>query len=245
MFDAQQDDKPDTTSSEGSTSSGYSVAGMTLYLACRSYAKRGTREEFERITQRVIREYWNEEVTYDDAEAKPAVSDKDHKYTASASSPVTKHQFRSTDAGLTNDDGEAACCLPDQGQKEHALPSSPQASGGGQKSRAQGSDAQGQSRPASPARPPIKPNPARGLTSIASIQPVIEKGLLEMRKTHDGRVWGSVGWHELDGMDHDGVIARLIKQKANPPKDKYAELRAVLTNKQFGEILDAAKEQRD
>jgi hypothetical protein len=85
----------------------------------------------------------------------------------------------------------------------------------------------------------------RGLSSIKLVQSTIQKGLLELRKTADGRAWGSIGWHELDGMDRDGAIARLIKSGVNPPKNQHAELRSFLTNKQFEEICNAAKKQND
>jgi hypothetical protein len=96
---------------------------------------------------------------------------------------------------------------------------------------------------AQPVREPSRTE--RGLSSIKLVQSTIQKGLLELRKTSDGRSWGAVGWHELDGMDRDGAIARLIKSGVNPPKNQHAELRSFLSNKQFEEICNAAKKQND
>ena len=170
MFDAETDKATPETTGEGFTSgSTYSVAGMTLYLACRSYAKRGTLEEFQRIADRVIREFWNDDGEYQD----------------------------------TND-GEAC---REALKRLHDIPPSPKAGGGGHERRAKSEVAQGQMTLAVPARPHSRTT--RDIQSILAVEPTIAKGLLEMRKTHDGRVWGSVCWHELDGMDRDGTIARL------------------------------------
>lgn len=96
---------------------------------------------------------------------------------------------------------------------------------------------------AQPVREPSRTE--RGISSIKLVQSTIQKGLLELRKTADGKAWGSVCWHELEGMDRDGSIARLIKAGVNPPKNQHAELRSFLSNKQFEEICNAAKKQND
>lgn len=85
----------------------------------------------------------------------------------------------------------------------------------------------------------------RGLKSISAIQSTIKQGLIELKKTTDGRPWGSVGWHELDGMDRDGAIARLVKRNVNPPRNQFAMLRTFVSNKQFEEIVSAAQKQND
>lgn len=83
----------------------------------------------------------------------------------------------------------------------------------------------------------------RDLTVIGKTQDSIKKGYLILMKTSDGRAWGSVGWHELDGMDRDGSIARLIKSKVATPMDRFATLNQVLSDKQFTEIYNEAQKQ--
>jgi hypothetical protein len=153
-------------------------------------------------------------------------------------------------------------CAPD-GCDGHALASSSNPSGDGQKRRAQDGHSEpalsagaqlrggeGRLGVASNSRPlgalPVRDaSTKRGLVSIKSVQPTIKQGLLEMKKTADGRAWGSVGWHELDGMDRDGAIARLVKQQVNPPRDQFSPLRSFVSNKQFEEIVSAAQKQND
>lgn len=83
----------------------------------------------------------------------------------------------------------------------------------------------------------------RGITAITSSQESIKKGYLILMKTSDGRAWGSVGWHELDGMDRDGSVARLIKSKVAAPMDRFATLDQVLSDKQFTEIYHESQKQ--
>lgn len=91
------------------------------------------------------------------------------------------------------------------------------------------------------ARPVTKPNPARQGVS-ASIQSTIAKGLMQRTKTSDGRPWAVVGYHELDGMDRDGVVARLIKRSIAPPIDRFARVEHLITEKKFSQILGKARE---
>lgn len=95
-----------------------------------------------------------------------------------------------------------------------------------------------------PVREPARPsNTTRGLASITAAQDAIKRGYLIIMKTSDGRPWGKVGWHELDGMGRDGTIAKLIKAKVNPPKNQFAKLDDLMTDAQFTEIYDAARKQ--
>lgn len=124
------------------------------------------------------------------------------------------------------------------GQEGNARPSSSNRGREGQLSGARS----GQLIPALPVR---DADTKRGLKSISAIQSTIKQGLIELKKTTDGRPWGSVGWHELDGMDRDGAIARLVKQNVNPPRNQFAMLRTFVSNKQFEEIVSAAQKQND
>lgn len=67
--------------------------------------------------------------------------------------------------------------------------------------------------PMFPAREPkaaIRPPLDFGAASLA-IKTKLAQSVLDRAKTSDGRAWGDVGAHELDGMDRDGALARAIK----------------------------------
>jgi hypothetical protein len=140
----------------------------------------------------------------------------------------------------SNPSGEGQVTGASHGHEPYAIPAGPQLRGG--EGRLRAADKIGQRAHVLPVR---DANTKRGLTSIKAVQPTIKQGLLELKKTTDGRAWGSVGWHELDGMDRDGAIARLVKQQVNPPRDQFSPLRSFVSNKQFEEIVSAAQKQND
>lgn len=88
-------------------------------------------------------------------------------------------------------------------------------------------------------------NARRGLSVITSVQSTVRQGLLHQTKTSDGRAWAAVGYHELDGMDRDGAVARLIKRRIGAPPNKFMTLAELLTDQKFQEIIDEARTQND
>ena len=94
---------------------------------------------------------------------------------------------------------------------------------------------------ATPVRDPA--NTKRTYTVMKLVEGTIQKGLLDRHKTADGRLWGNVGFHELDGMDRDGVLAREIKRRVHRPTKQFSTLREIMTNKQFEEAINAAQKQ--
>jgi hypothetical protein len=144
---------------------------------------------------------------------------------APSSSSHHDERGRHSDAGNGQNDLAPSRRVPDRGGEGQGL----------------GASLVGQGRTALPAATSSRTE--RGLSSIALVQHTIQKGLLQLRKTADGRAWASIKWHELYGMRGDGGIADLILKRANPPKDKSAELITILSNKQFVEIVDDAQKQ--
>lgn len=99
---------------------------------------------------------------------------------------------------------------------------------------------------ARPVREPYLPGRStRGLASIVATQRTMRSGLLFLTKTSDGRAWGDVGWHELDGMDRDGAIARIIKRKFGLPANRFVTLAEHMTDTQFLGVINEAKQQND
>jgi hypothetical protein len=133
------------------------------------------------------------------------------------------HQTRALDVGQRS--SAPSPRVPDHSERGHAF----------------GADNSGRSLTATSRCEPSRTE--RGLSSIKLVQTTIQKGLLQLRKTSDGRSWASIRWHELYGMRGDGGIADIILKRANPPKDKSSELITILSNKQFGEIVDDAQKQ--
>jgi hypothetical protein len=153
------------------------------------------------------------------------------------STSVSDDHLSRADAGQPVGGGEAIIGVP-KGQRETAA--SPSSSRGEGDHR--GGAPERQALPVSPVR---ESTTKRGLASIISIQASLKGGLLQITKRSDGILWAKTGWHELDGLDRDGTIARLIKRNANPPSNRFALLETCLTDSQFKVILDEAKKQND
>lgn len=123
------------------------------------------------------------------------------------------------------EDGGAERNVP-RGHSSIALPSSPSRGGEGQKHGAK----EGQLAGALPVR---EPKPIRapvnlgGQHSIA-LKTDLANTVLDRVKTSDGRAWGDVGAHELDGMDRDGALARAVK----------AHLGVLLNKQRFMKVRD-------
>jgi hypothetical protein len=156
--------------------------------------------------------------------------------TARADSPDTPAQTRQPI------EGERGQTLTALDRAARLVPLSPSSNRGGEGHHVRAKTS-GQELPALPVREPVVPNKPRGLTAIASTTSTIQRGLLQLTRTSDGRAWAAIGWHELDGMGRDGAIARLVKARVAPPKDNFAPLISIMTNKQFEEILNDSQKQ--
>lgn len=102
--------------------------------------------------------------------------------------PDNRHSAGAPAAQPHDDDVGHTACAPLR-QRTLAPSSSPIPSGGGQRCSAY--------RPALDAAPARKPNPPRGLSAIASVQPTMARSILDTFKLRDGRVLGDVQWCEL------------------------------------------------
>jgi hypothetical protein len=104
-----------------------------------------------------------------------------------------------------NDDAGISIDVSDKDQPDYFPASSPQANGSGQSISA---------RPrhlghATPVRTPLD------LTGAIAygMKKVLAQSVFDRIKTSDGRAWGNVGAHELDGMARDGAFAKALKNK--------------------------------
>ena len=105
------------------------------------------------------------------------------------------------------EDGAAFSGLP-SGQLNNASPSSFNRGGEGRIADAQESH----SRCALPVREPKPQRAAIDFGEAAhAIKTRLAQTVLDRVKTSDGRAWGDVGAHELDGMWRDGALARAIR----------------------------------
>ena len=105
------------------------------------------------------------------------------------------------------EDGAASSGLP-SGQLNNASPSSFNRGGEGRIADAQESH----SRCALPVREPKPQRAAIDFGEAAhAIKTRLAQTVLDRVKTSDGRAWGDVGAHELDGMWRDGALARAIR----------------------------------
>lgn len=59
--------------------------------------------------------------------------------------------------------------------------------------------------------PPVRPN-LYGTASLAA-KNTLAQSVFDRARTADGRAWGDVGAHELNGMERDGALAKAIKSK--------------------------------
>ena len=90
----------------------------------------------------------------------------------------------------------------------------------------------GRERLASPVREPH----VRGLAAKI----VIANSVFDRVKTSDGRAWGNVGAHELDGMSRDGAMANAIKNHLGPLTNaqRFKKIRELMNEKTFEQIKD-------
>lgn len=87
-----------------------------------------------------------------------------------------------------------------------------------------------------------EPSPT-SIAAVAKIKNAVAITVLDRAKTSDGRPWGDVGAHELDGMDRDGKLARAIKSRLGvlTNADRFKTMRELMTPKQFEECREEVK----
>jgi hypothetical protein len=106
-----------------------------------------------------------------------------------------------------NEDDGAIRKMP-LGHSNVAPSSSPNRGGEGQTDAAH----RGPNADAAPVRDPKPQRAAIDFgTAAHAIKTKLAQTVLDRIKTSDGRAWGDVGAHELDGMSRDGALAQAIK----------------------------------
>lgn len=91
---------------------------------------------------------------------------------------------------------------------------------------------------------PLTREPSKtSLDAVSRIKSIVAQTVLDRTKTSDGRAWGDVGAHELDGMERDGKLAKLIQSRIGvlTNADRFRKVRELITPKRFEECLSIAK----
>lgn len=101
-----------------------------------------------------------------------------------ANKTVSNGQKKGAPSSSSNRGGEGLCAVAKSGQSGCAFPV----------------------REPKPQRAPID----FGAASVV-IKTKLAQSVLDRVKTSDGRAWGDVGAHELDGMERDGALAQAVK----------------------------------
>jgi hypothetical protein len=83
-----------------------------------------------------------------------------------------------------------------------------------------------------------------GATSLIA-KNAAAQSIFDKIKTSDGRAWGDVGAHELDGMERDGTFARAIKKHIGvlSNEQRFKPIRELLSPQVFERIRDYVNEQ--
>jgi hypothetical protein len=96
------------------------------------------------------------------------------------------------------------------------------------------------------AGPVREPKPQRaaidfGAASVA-IKTKLAQSVLDRAKTSDGRSWGDVGAHELDGMSRDGALAKALKDHLGmlSNEQRFKKIRDLVNPETFEAIRSAA-----
>lgn len=124
------------------------------------------------------------------------------------------------DARQSNDSGEGRISVARNGQGPCAL--------------------RGQSIPV----PSVREPSAADVAAMRKVGAVSALSILDRVRTSDGRAWGSVGAHELDGMERDGAIAGLIKAKLGvlTNEQRFKQIRELMKPEEFEAITQRARE---
>ncbi len=148
---------------------------------------------------------------------------------------VRKDQVVDAVPGQPNGDGGANLVMP-TGRIPRVPSSPPQANRPGH------SAGDAKSNPGMPA--PVREPSVGARAAAARVAQSIVITVFDRVKTSDGRPWGNVGAHELDGMTRDGAVANAVKEKLGPlsNRQRFQTLRELLTPPEFESITRAVRE---
>jgi hypothetical protein len=98
--------------------------------------------------------------------------------------------------------------------------------------------------PTGSARPVREPS-ASDRAAASRVAAQIAVTIFDRAKTADGRPWGNVGAHELDGMDRDGALARAVKARLGQlsNRQRFQTLRELMAPDAFEACVDELREQ--
>lgn len=84
---------------------------------------------------------------------------------------------------------------------------------------------------------------AADIAAMAHVAKASARTVLDTHKASDGRAWGDIGAHELDGMDRDGAVARAVKGKLGPlsNEQRFKTLRELMTPALFDKAWAEAR----
>lgn len=87
--------------------------------------------------------------------------------------------------------------------------------------------------------PPARELSAEDRAARLRVSQRIAVTMLDRLKTSDGRSWGDVGAHELDGMARDGGIAKAIKDKLGvlTNAERFRQIRHLIKPEVFEDIV--------
>lgn len=90
---------------------------------------------------------------------------------------------------------------------------------------------------------PVREPSAQDRAAGARVAQAIAITVFDRVKTSDGRPWGNVGAHELDGMDRDGTVARIVKAKLGTLSNaqRFQTIRELLRPDLFEQALSEAR----
>lgn len=89
----------------------------------------------------------------------------------------------------------------------------------------------------STAAAPSVPNPPRGSSVIAAIQPIVAKSLFDKTRLADGTPWSAVKYRELFGLARDGGIAAAILKDIPQPRSDDAKISDLISEIRFAQIV--------
>lgn len=94
------------------------------------------------------------------------------------------------------------------------------------------------------ARPVREPSEGQRSAMVA-VAKAAAVTILDRVKTSDGRPWGNVGAHELDGMARDGALAKAIVGKLGvlTNAQRFMPLRDLMPPQHFEEVYNSVREQ--
>lgn len=133
-----------------------------------------------------------------------------------------------------NDDAKAILDVRESANVYLPYASSPKVDGSGQNVNAQSRLKSN----AAPVRPPLN------LTGDIALnaKTTLALSVFDRIKTSDGRAWGDVGAHELDGMARDGAMAKALKDRLGvlTNAQRFMKIRDIISHEKFEQARNDA-----